>query len=134
LWNVGVLKESNGYYFFVKHVHWLLFKTNVGQLGLLFWFSVKNDVNSATSSEFYSHGVLPQVWFSCCHPFFVSIIVVVRSPSCDATIDSGIFPTLFGRAQPIVVLDCSSLSLLSKAFHSPIFVLPRILNGGLCMY
>jgi hypothetical protein len=23
---------------------------------------------------------------------------------------------------------------LSKAFHSPIFVLPRILNGGLCMY
>jgi hypothetical protein len=37
-------------------------KKNVGQLGFLFWFSVENDDNGVTSSEFLLRGFLPPVW------------------------------------------------------------------------
>jgi hypothetical protein len=39
---------------------------------VLFWFSMKNDFNGATSSKFYFCGVLPPVWVSVAATHFLS--------------------------------------------------------------
>jgi hypothetical protein len=63
----------------------------------LFWFSVKNYVNSATIFEFYSRGVLPPVWVSIVFtPFFVSVIVMIHFPGCNSIVDNGMVIYLFG--------------------------------------